>query len=33
MAGWHEGSEYGIGDFILLQDLTLESFMDNLRLR
>lgn len=29
----HEDSEYGIGDFILLQELTLNSFMDNLKLR
>lgn len=34
MAGFlHEDSEYGIGDFILLQELTLNSFMDNLKLR
>ncbi|GAB1601174.1 unconventional myosin-Id [Argonauta hians] len=33
MAAVHEGPEYGIGDFVLLSDLTLESFMDNLKTR
>ncbi|XP_076094542.1 unconventional myosin-Id-like isoform X1 [Mytilus galloprovincialis] len=34
MAGTiHEGPEFGIGDFVLLHDVTLEAFMDNLKLR
>ncbi|XP_029641534.1 unconventional myosin-Id isoform X2 [Octopus sinensis] len=33
MAAIHEGPEYGIGDFVLLSDLTLDSFMDNLKTR
>nr|CAB3264156.1 unconventional myosin-Id [Phallusia mammillata] len=33
MAGVMEGSEFGKGDFVLLDQLTQEAFMDNLRLR
>jgi hypothetical protein len=33
MAGIHEGPEYGVGDFVLLHDVTLDAFMDNLQLR
>ncbi|XP_046369671.2 unconventional myosin-Id-like [Haliotis rufescens] len=33
MAGIHEGPEYGIGDFVLLRDLTLDAFMENLKHR
>ncbi|XP_076437285.1 unconventional myosin-Id-like [Babylonia areolata] len=33
MAGIHEGPEYGIGDFVLLHEVTLDGFMDNLKLR
>ncbi|XP_050418381.2 unconventional myosin-Id isoform X2 [Patella vulgata] len=33
MAGIHEGPEYGIGDFVLLRQLTLDGFMENLKLR
>ncbi|KAK3104099.1 hypothetical protein FSP39_024410 [Pinctada imbricata] len=29
----HEGPEYGIGDFVLLRDVTMEAFMENLKLR
>ncbi|RUS84774.1 hypothetical protein EGW08_007458 [Elysia chlorotica] len=33
MAAIHERAEYGIGDFVLLHELSLPAFMDNLRLR
>ncbi|GFO41945.1 unconventional myosin-id-like [Plakobranchus ocellatus] len=33
MAGIQEGSEFGIGDFVLLHELSLAAFMDNLRHR
>ncbi|XP_041366127.1 unconventional myosin-Id-like [Gigantopelta aegis] len=33
MAGIHEGPEYGIGDFVLLRELTMEHFMENLQKR
>ncbi|BFY98224.1 hypothetical protein BsWGS_01264 [Bradybaena similaris] len=33
MAGIHEGPEYGIGDFVLLHELSLNAFMDNLKQR
>ncbi|ESO97046.1 hypothetical protein LOTGIDRAFT_143556 [Lottia gigantea] len=33
MAGIHEGPEFGIGDFVLLRDVTLDGFMENLKLR
>uniref|UniRef100_A0A0B7ADG6 Myosin motor domain-containing protein n=2 Tax=Arion vulgaris TaxID=1028688 RepID=A0A0B7ADG6_9EUPU len=33
MAGLHEGQEFGIGDFVLLHDVSLEAFMDNLKHR
>ncbi|XP_053374202.1 unconventional myosin-Id-like [Mercenaria mercenaria] len=29
----HEGPEFGVGDFVLLHDVTLDAFMDNLKLR
>lgn len=29
----HEGPEFGVGDFVLLHDLTLDAFMENLKLR
>jgi myosin-1 len=29
----HEGPEFGIGDFVLLHDVTLEAFMNNLKIR
>nr|XP_022305174.1 unconventional myosin-Id-like isoform X4 [Crassostrea virginica] len=29
----HEGPEFGVGDFVLLHDLTLDAFMQNLKLR
>ena len=28
-----EGPEFGIGDFVLLRELTLDAFMENLKLR
>ncbi|KAK7010457.1 unconventional myosin-Id [Biomphalaria glabrata] len=33
MAGIHEGPEFGIGDFVLLRELSLDAFMENLKLR
>ncbi|CAH1788197.1 unnamed protein product [Owenia fusiformis] len=33
MAGIQEGPEYGIGDFVLLESLTMSDFMHNLKLR
>lgn len=33
MAGIHEGPEFGIGDFVLLHEVSLGSFMQNLKLR
>ncbi|XP_064647722.1 unconventional myosin-Id-like [Lineus longissimus] len=33
MAAIHEGREFGIGDFVLLESLNLNSFTDNLKLR
>ncbi|XP_070211520.1 unconventional myosin-Id-like [Littorina saxatilis] len=33
MAGIHEGPEFGIGDFVLLHQVTLDAFMQNLKLR
>ncbi|XP_059159355.1 unconventional myosin-Id-like [Physella acuta] len=33
MAGVHEGPEYGIGDFVLLHELSLDAFMNNLKHR
>ncbi|XP_067649162.1 unconventional myosin-Id-like [Haliotis asinina] len=33
MAGIHEGPEYGIGDFVLLRELTFDAFMENLKHR
>ena len=33
MATVHEGSEFGVGDFVLLHDVTLDAFMSNLKLR
>lgn len=29
----HEGPEFGVGDFVLLHDLTLDAFMENLKMR
>lgn len=29
----HEPPEFGVGDFVLLHDITLDAFMDNLKLR
>ncbi|XP_052797829.1 unconventional myosin-Id-like [Mya arenaria] len=29
----HEGPEFGVGDFVLLNDITLDAFMNNLKLR
>lgn len=29
----HEGPEFGVGDFVLLESLDIDSFMDNLQLR
>jgi hypothetical protein len=28
-----EGSEYGVGDFVLLENINIDEFMKNLRLR
>ncbi|XP_012934852.1 unconventional myosin-Id [Aplysia californica] len=33
MAGIHEGPEFGVGDFVLLHELSLDAFMDNLKHR
>ncbi|PVD30004.1 hypothetical protein C0Q70_09265 [Pomacea canaliculata] len=33
MAAIHEGPEFGIGDFVLLPELTLDAFMQNLKNR
>ena len=34
MAGTiHEGPEFGVGDFVLLDNLDISSFMANLKLR
>lgn len=33
MSGVIEGAEFGKGDFVLLDQLTQQAFMDNLRLR
>ncbi|KAH9513378.1 Unconventional myosin-Id, partial [Bulinus truncatus] len=33
MAGIHEGPEFGIGDFVLLRELSLDAFMENLKHR
>lgn len=29
----HEGAEFGVGDFVLLDKLDIKSFMNNLQLR
>lgn len=28
-----EGSDYGVGDFVLLNNVNIDEFMDNLKLR
>ena len=33
MAGMHDGPEYGIEDFVLLEDIKTEPFMENLKKR
>ena len=33
MAAIHEGTEFGIGDFVLLNTVDMESFMNNLKHR
>ena len=33
MAGLHDGPEYGIEDFVLLDTVDMEPFMKNLKLR
>jgi len=33
MAGIHEGPEFGVGDFVLLSKIDIESFMENLQKR
>ena len=33
MAAIHEGPEYGVGDFVLLESVDISSFMENLKLR
>ena len=33
MAGIQEGPEFGVGDFVLLQNLSINGFMENLKLR
>lgn len=33
MAGIHEGPDAGVGDFVLLSELSLDGFMENLQLR
>lgn len=33
MAAIHEGQEYGIGDFVLLESVDMASFMQNLQHR
>ena len=33
MAGIHEGPEFGVGDFVLLSTIDIDSFMENLKKR
>ena len=33
MASFHEGAMYGKEDFVLLDEITMEAFMENLELR
>ena len=33
MAAIHEGQEFGIGDFVLLENVDMSSFMQNLQHR
>lgn len=33
MAGIHEGQDYGIGDFILMDQVDIDSFLRNLKQR